>query len=247
MDKKFDYSAYVKLLKAIRTKNTNLCFNDFPLKENIGRYFILRHDVDFSPEAALEMAKIERENGFKATYFLLFSSPYYNLFSEEYCSFPKELIKLGHEVGLHYDVNVLSRIDEGKKKELSVEKVRLLERLSGKKIRSIAMHNPSISGKDFFRKYPGLINGYDEKFTKEISYLSDSSGVWRDPKASLLWEGQIPEKIQLLIHPIFWDHEDADRAVRIDNFIGKKIGLLLNKSKRLKDLWEKNSSIYPKT
>ena len=44
---------------------------------------ILRHDVDFSLDCALEIAKIEREIGINSSYYFLLSSDSYNIFSKE--------------------------------------------------------------------------------------------------------------------------------------------------------------------
>ena len=45
---------------------------------------IWRHDVEFEPDIALTMARIEHELGVIATYFFQLHSPYYNLFDVHY-------------------------------------------------------------------------------------------------------------------------------------------------------------------
>ena len=45
---------------------------------------IIRHDIDFDVDAALKMAKIERELHLKSTYFFLISNDSYNLLSKKY-------------------------------------------------------------------------------------------------------------------------------------------------------------------
>src|SRR6185295_8253711 len=70
-------------------------------------FFILRHDVDYSPAAALALAAQEADREIRATYFLLPNSLYYNLLAPEHARFPASLVALGHEVGLHYDVGFL--------------------------------------------------------------------------------------------------------------------------------------------
>jgi hypothetical protein len=90
----------------------------------------LRHDVDFNPLKALEMAKIEKLYGFRATYYMLATAEYFGKISEkglerssgiEYLI--KEIYNTGAEIGIHNDlltIQVLNRIDplEFNKEEL---------------------------------------------------------------------------------------------------------------------------------
>ena len=55
----FTYDFYKILIGLLNKQNRNICFKDLSLNRSLGRYFILRHDVDFSPEAALKIAEIE--------------------------------------------------------------------------------------------------------------------------------------------------------------------------------------------
>lgn len=71
----------------------------------------LRHDVDFNPFKALEMANIEKSLGFHATYFLLATSEYAGSFkNSNFMRAPgmeylyKELHKTGAEIGIHNDL-----------------------------------------------------------------------------------------------------------------------------------------------
>ena len=50
----FSYKAYIKILHKYRDE-----FCDFADVECMKSYVLLRHDVEFSPKRALEMAKIE--------------------------------------------------------------------------------------------------------------------------------------------------------------------------------------------
>ena len=64
---------------------------------------VLRHDIDMSLEAALEMAEFEALRDVSATYFVLMRSPLYNLLTEENTNFLRQILALGHDVGLHFD------------------------------------------------------------------------------------------------------------------------------------------------
>ena len=74
----FSYQGYKNIVKEISVNRRNLCFRDFANGKNddTGSFFILRHDIDYSPESALTMAEMEAEMGLRASYFILFSSPF---------------------------------------------------------------------------------------------------------------------------------------------------------------------------
>ena len=61
----------------------------------------LRHDVDLSLHAAVQMAELEAELGAKTTYLLMTESVFYNLASPEGDVAIARLRQLGHAVGLH--------------------------------------------------------------------------------------------------------------------------------------------------
>lgn len=71
----------------------------------------LRHDIDFNPFKALEMAKIEKENDIRSTYFILATSEYYGHFgifgfmrNKGMGQLYKELYNYGDEIGIHNDL-----------------------------------------------------------------------------------------------------------------------------------------------
>jgi hypothetical protein len=79
----------------------------------------LRHDIDMNPFKALEMAEIEKDFGFSATYFILPTADYYGyLFrtglnrSIGLDSLLKDLFDRGTEIGIHNDM-LTAMIDYG--------------------------------------------------------------------------------------------------------------------------------------
>ncbi len=81
------------------------------------------------------MARLKAEMGFRATYFLLFTVAYYNLLSEEHCGVPRDLVTLGHDVGLRYDLQVFSRMGAGVVERAIEFQARLLEETAGRRAR----------------------------------------------------------------------------------------------------------------
>ena len=52
----------------------------------------------------MRLAEQEAGREVRATYFLLAGTSYYNLLGPEHAHVARELVAMGHEVGLHYDV-----------------------------------------------------------------------------------------------------------------------------------------------
>ena len=74
----FTYKAYRQIIKKIKENfkiifHNDLFYNsDFYLNDKANRYIIIRHDVDFSVDRALELAKIESKNSVYSSYFFYY-------------------------------------------------------------------------------------------------------------------------------------------------------------------------------
>jgi len=137
--KEFTLKSYVKLLRYIDDIYKVVPFHRIPKTDC--PYLILRHDIDFSLQAALKMAHLERTLGIRSTYFVHFSSRFYNLLEGNNVRILKQISKLGHEIGLHYYPAQYRLYNQNQKKTLERE-IQLLEHLLGKKVYSIAKHGP---------------------------------------------------------------------------------------------------------
>ncbi len=143
---------------------------------------LLRHDVDLSLDAALQMAELEAEVGARATYFLMTQSVFYNLGSSEGRRALNRLRELDHGVGLHAvwpGVELDDRFDS-----------------------VVAWHNPD---PDYMSDpVDGVVNVMQEPYFESDHYRSDSNQRWRYgcPHEELR-EGKF-EWLQLLIHPEIW-------------------------------------------
>jgi len=211
MKDRFDYFTYWEMLGRLRATHRAVRFVDLRDSVPDEPFFILRHDVDYSTRAALIMAEQESLHGIHATYFLLPNGVYYNLLDPTHAEVPRRLVELGHEVGLHYDVGLLSQFARERWEELMLVQISLLQTLSGSKVESIAMHQPGLNGVDPLRGMPGFLNAYDDRFVREMTYISDSCRAWRDSSWRLLESGEFPSRFQLALHPINWSSDDRDR------------------------------------
>ena len=77
MSQIFNITNYKKLLKYINLSKFN--FKTFKDNLSYGRNIIMRHDIDFCPERALDLAIIENKNSVISTYFFLINTEFYNL------------------------------------------------------------------------------------------------------------------------------------------------------------------------
>jgi hypothetical protein len=94
----FDLDHYRELLDA--TRSGGYTFGTFEGEPSAGHVY-LRHDVDLSLDAALEVAQLEAAAETTATYFLMTRSVFYNLDSLEGIRAIDRLRELGHQVAHH--------------------------------------------------------------------------------------------------------------------------------------------------
>jgi hypothetical protein len=94
----FTLSAYRQLLKALQHADYAFyTFEDWCEGKAVGRYVLLRHDVDLKAQRSLVTAKIEEEMGIRATY-------YFRIVPQSnQPEIIREIAALGHEIGYHYE------------------------------------------------------------------------------------------------------------------------------------------------
>ena len=94
----FTLSKYRELLSGFKACGYEMVtFADY-LKGNSGnRFVILRHDVDLKPQNSLRTARMEAEMGARGSY-------YFRAVPESWDEETiKEIARMGHEVGYHYE------------------------------------------------------------------------------------------------------------------------------------------------
>ena len=208
----FDLGHYRELLEAARSGGYRFAF--FGGDPRPGDLF-LRHDVDLSLEAAVELAELEAQAGAAATYFLMTESVFYNLASEEGRRTIERLRALGHRVGLHA-VWPRAELDE------RFDPV-------------VAWHNPDAEFMSL--SVDGAANAMEPRFFVPGRYRSDSNQRWREgcPHEALA-RGEF-EWLQLLTHPEIWVYPgatmretmlamlDAERERRLELLAADRIDL----------------------
>ena len=109
----------------------------------------------------------------------------------------KHLVKMGHEVGLHFDPTLYSGdIEAGFRKE-----IRVLSDVLGRDIESVSLHQPSLHNE--YPHFDGFNNAYDKRYFATDRYLSDSCMSFRDKDPlSFIEKISDVELMQVLIHPM---------------------------------------------
>ena len=240
----FTYADLRRIYDRARGARTCLTFGEL---ENgavaPSRYILIRHDLDYSLDKAVELARRERDWGYRATYFVLPSCDHYNLLSGPGGKAVRELGELGHEVGLHYDVQVMAgRRSEDMLGQLKFE-LGVLSDLCGREVRSIAMHNPSVYGDDPFDNVDFVVNAYRPDLIDEGGYFSDSAGAWRDHAVEAIGRDALPDRLQLLIHPMLWGEAPGRRLARLEAWQNDIRDNLRQSAKRVSALWSAHSGV----
>lgn len=93
----FTIEKYKSLLSVLQSNGYSFQTFEEYIKKPLVKCVVLRHDVDRIPSNALNLAKIENENGIRATYYFRIVS---NVWDE---SIIKRIISLDHEIGYHYE------------------------------------------------------------------------------------------------------------------------------------------------
>jgi len=180
----FDLEHYADLLDAAAAGGYR--WASFDVAPAPGDLF-LRHDVDLSLEAALELARLEHARGARATYFLMTESVFYNLDSELGRNTLRELPGLGPAVGLHA---VYPRAAQDDRFDAVV-----------------AWHNPDrayVNG-----PVSGFVNVMQAPWFTKGKYRSDSNQHWREGCPHYELRAGRFEWLQLLVHPEIWVYPGA--------------------------------------
>jgi hypothetical protein len=172
----------------------------------------LRHDVDVHITCIEQIGKIEADLGVIATYYVPLTLPF-NPFYPENAAILRELVAMGHRLGLHYDLTTYPEGDSAGRERLNRE-VGALGEITGVMPRTICMHNPSLNGEDRFRGIDDYVHPHDPRYADGLLYISDSCRAWRDEELLRCFGEDPPRRLLLNTHPELWfgtDTEDQER------------------------------------
>jgi hypothetical protein len=241
----FSYDEYQYIIKQIKSSLPIVTFNDVSM--DTLKYCVIRHDVEFSIERALELAQFEQSIGVQSTYVFQVCNNNYNPFSYKNKEHILDIIRLGHDIGTHVH---LGNFDESLMsiENYIIKQSQLLSTALDYPINKFSIHRPLRKHIENVISIPGFINMSDTRFFTytdnfnvydlPVLYLADSNHAWKygDPKDI---DFSKISKMQLNCHPFSWTKKGLDNY---DNFY------ILTKEKQLEALNSINEEIktYPK-
>jgi hypothetical protein len=200
-------------------------------------HVLWRHDVDISVHRAVRLAEIEADEGVRATYFFLLRSQYYNLLEDEILRRAREVLEMGHWLGLHFDPSSSDpHSPEELERGLTLERDFLSDLLE-RPIEAFSFHNPTIHDFDFrMDEIAGMLNTYGRGLDERYSYVSDSNGIWRHRRLPEVVEAAEEPRLHVLTHPELWQAEAMSPRDRVGRAID---GRAANSHRAWDDLLER--------
>jgi hypothetical protein len=168
---------------------------------------LLRHDCDNDLVAAAQMARIEQEFGVRSTYFLMLRSAQYNLLSISNSELVREIIGLGHWIGLHFDELYYRDVSPERLAACADRERDYISSEFNVPVEAISFHQPSRRVLDNEVRL-NCLNTYDRHDMRGFHYISDSCMVWKEGCPSEFFRAQRRPLLQLLIHPEWWTEEE---------------------------------------
>lgn len=181
-------------------------------------HVLWRHDVDYSVHRAVSLARIETEHEVKATYFFLLHSELYNLLELDVYRRAREILSLGHALGVHFDAGFYGGFDsEEAMAEKLASEARLYEEIFEQPVRVFSLHNTDVSGSARFDagEIAGLINASGRSIREQYAYVSDSNGYWRFDRLRDVLQSGVHQRVHVLTHPEWWQVEAMSPRARI--------------------------------
>lgn len=237
MARDFTLDKYRELLERLMDKGyTLIAYEDLFKKELSSKYVILRHDVDDLPDQSLKKAEIEHSLEARATY-------YFRIVEESNDpEIIRAIVKLGHEIGFHYED--LSLANGNFKKAVKLFEKNLSYFREFYPVKTICMHGSPTSIWDNrmiwkeikYKDYDIIAEPYFDTDFNTTLYITDTGRRWDGNSVSVrdkvknpfqhkfhfhrtndiikeLNAGKLPYKIMLTTHPQRW-HNDLGPWVK---------------------------------
>lgn len=218
MSDDFTSARYGEILAAAKLKYRFATFADCGGE---GCVALWRHDIDFSPHRALALARMEADAGVTATYFVQISSRFYNVFEPQIAGIIREIGRLGHDIGLHFETETAGDGQQVDHEHRLVFQAAALEHLAGKPVTAFSLHNPTtMVGISFDElQHGGLLNASHPKWREAFSYCSDSNGIWRFRSLDAMVADAQVTRLYALTHPEWWQPAAMPPRERIQRCI----------------------------
>ena len=147
MGNRFSYDEYREIISLIQEYLPIVNFNDV-IDNNLDKYCVIRHDVEYSLDRALELAKLENELNIKSTYCIQVRNNIYNAISDKNIELVKQIHTLGHEIALHQDPP--AGLDDFGLQKYLLQDIRVLSMYYDLPIKVFSYHRPK---QEYLQKY----------------------------------------------------------------------------------------------
>jgi|TARA_B100001013_G_scaffold173593_1_gene104301 hypothetical protein len=219
----FSYSFYKKIIDFCNEIGSIIPLKEYDRNTSNEINFIWRHDIDISLNYALTMAKIEAEHGIFSTYMIIPDSPLYQIQDTENRKILCEILEMGHEIALHFDIEtagVKNPADSNDINNAINRDIKKITKVCGTEVNSISFHRPLqkfLYGETYIC---GCLNAYSSELME--FYISDSQGSWREgnPLTSL---SKFDSSVgQILTHPIWWAEKHMTPTQTLKNHLARQ-------------------------
>lgn len=264
--KDFTLKSYGSLVKALQKAGYQFqTFEEYLTAPAEGKVVILRHDVDEIANNALKIAQLEKGLGIKATYF-------FRIVKQS--NVPEvigQIVKLGHEVGYHYEDLALAEGDEEVAMSTFRQNLEYFRRFYP--VKTVSMHGSSASKYDnrlLWKNHQlsdfGLIGEpYLSLDFNEVFYLTDTGYAWDGGKYATrdiventfdlrfhttqqiidsIEEGGFPPKVMILAHTLWTDSWMQWNLLHLREFFRNHLKLMAKKSKVFATVYRKLVESY---
>ncbi|AGN02217.1 hypothetical protein L593_11360 [Salinarchaeum sp. Harcht-Bsk1] len=227
----YELDVYAGLLETLLARGYEFVGFDGAIEDG---QIALRHDVDLSLSRAAEMARVEAALGIESTYCLQVTAPLYDLLVPENRRHVRTIVEAGHDVGLHFDPHYYWEsepvVDDLELRVLD-DRSALSRVIADDFHRSVSVVATSIHQPPNWAlgaTFEAFQSTYEPRYFLDVEYVSDSAGKWRVQRP---FEDEVPDAMQLLVHPGLWHREDHSLAAiledhreqcreRIDRYVG---------------------------
>jgi hypothetical protein len=209
--KHFSHDEYISIINHIRKF---LPIIDFSMADHYDEYAVIRHDIEFSPYRALDIAMIEQKLGIVSTYFFQITNNCYNSLSMQNLSIIKRIHELGHNIGAHINTSYLDRINTKELTSIVQDDINTLSSYTDIDIDIFSFHRPTKEQLACYLEIEGCINAYGKQFFQycddmtqnnklDVTYLADSNHQWKYGHPKDIDFSNV-NKLQLNTHPFSW-------------------------------------------
>lgn len=226
---------------------------------------VMRHDVDELAWNALNMARLENQLGIRATYFFRIVK------QSNVPEVIEEIVRLGHEVGYHYEDLALAEGDEKKAIETFKENLAYFRKYYP--VRSVCMHGSSTSKYDnrllwknhSFASFGIVGEPYFSVNFDKVFYLTDTGFAWDGGKyatrdvvesgfglrfhttsqiVDCIKAGEFPKHVLILAHTLWTDNLAQWYGLHIREYFRNHLKMWSKSSPRIAKFYKMLVEMY---